>query len=121
MNNCITCKKQNKGNNWRNCRLKCHYKYEQQKKDEIYKLQEENKVLRKRFEELVSDLGRHCVQCTKEADNCMLRIENEKQKYILKEIKQIVKNQDLYRGRQALATKILQIIENVDQKESEER
>lgn len=38
MNNCITCKKNNKGDNWRNCRLKCHYKYEQRKKDEIYKL-----------------------------------------------------------------------------------
>ena len=40
MNNCITCKKQNKGNNWRDCRLKCHYKYEQRKKDEIYKLKQ---------------------------------------------------------------------------------
>ena len=49
MNNCITCKKNNKGDNWRNCRLKCHYKYEQQKKDEIYKLQEEKEQLQKRF------------------------------------------------------------------------
>ena len=89
--------------------------------DNYNKLKEENKELRKGFEELISDLGWHCVQCTKEADNCMLRIENEKQKDILKEIKQITKNQDLYRGRQALATKILQIIENVDQTESEER
>ena len=93
--------------------LECEFKY-------IDALKEENKALRKRFEELVSDLGWHCVQCTKEADNCMLRIENEKQKDILKEIKKIAKNQDLYRGRQALATKILQIIGNADQKESEE-
>ena len=49
MSDCITCKKQNKGNNWRDCKLKCHYKYEQQKKDEIYKLQEENEQLQKRF------------------------------------------------------------------------
>lgn len=49
MNNCITCKKNNKGDNWRNCRLKCHYKYEQQKKDEIYKLKEEKEQLQKRF------------------------------------------------------------------------
>ena len=40
MNNCITCKKNNKGNNWRDCRLKCHYKYEQQKKDEICNLKD---------------------------------------------------------------------------------
>ena len=40
MSDCITCKKNNKGDNWRNCRLKCHYKYEQRKKDEIYKLKE---------------------------------------------------------------------------------
>lgn len=46
----------------------------------INKLKEENKALRKRFEELVSDLGWHCVQCIKEAENCMLRIENEKLK-----------------------------------------
>lgn len=49
MNNCITCKKNNKGDNWRDCRLKCHYKYEQQKKDEIYKLKEEKEQLQKRF------------------------------------------------------------------------
>ena len=49
MSDCITCKKNNKGNNWRDCRLKCYYKYEQRKKDEIYKLQEENEQLQKRF------------------------------------------------------------------------
>ena len=52
MNNCITCKKNNKGDNWRNCRLKCHYRYEQQKKDEIYKLQEENARLKKTIEKI---------------------------------------------------------------------
>lgn len=52
MSDCITCKKNNKGNNWRDCRLKCHYKYEQQKKDEIYKLKEENEKLKKILQEL---------------------------------------------------------------------
>lgn len=56
------------------------------------RLKEENKALRKRFEKLVSDLGWHCVQCTKEADNCMLRIENEKLKKTLQEIEKLSEN-----------------------------
>lgn len=63
--------------------LECEFKY-------IDALKEENKALRKRFEELVSDLGWHCVQCTKEADNYRLRIENEKLKTVIQDIKQLV-------------------------------
>ena len=60
----------------------CYYK-------QLKRLEKKYGILRKRFEELVSDLGWHCVQCTKEADNCMLRIENEKLKKTLQELENL--------------------------------
>lgn len=89
-------------------------------KEKIIKLTEENGNLiinRNTVENKLRDTESRLVSVQKANTHNLVLL--QRRNYILEEIREIAKNQDLYRGRQALATKILQIIENVYQKESE--
>lgn len=69
-------------------------------KDELKRLEQENKELKEQ-----AQLDGECIDKLIEARDMYAKA--------LEEIKSICSNQDLYRGRQALATKLLQLITEV--------
>ena len=57
---CFNCKKKKEfADNWRNCKLKCSYKYKRRENDEITRLKQENEKLRKALEEIREIVNGH--------------------------------------------------------------
>ena len=55
---CFNCKKKKDiADNWRNCKLKCSYKYKRRENDEITRLKQENEELKGRCQKLSEDLS----------------------------------------------------------------
>ena len=58
INDCLNCKKKkNISDNWKNCKLKCSYKYKKQEEDEIFQLEQQLQRLKKENEVLKEKLN----------------------------------------------------------------
>ena len=73
INECFNCKKKRDiADNWRNCKLKCSYKYKRRENDEITRLKQENFALRRAIKDI------NIVAVVEESEK--LKQENEKLK-----------------------------------------
>lgn len=102
---CFNCKKKKDiADNWRNCKLKCSYKYKRRENDEITRLKQENETIRE-----------HCKQVDETnkilyKEKCDLIQENEELKEGYEKRGEIMKTAALQRDKYRSALKEIRII-----------